>query len=204
MININIQVIFMDHSQIQRCHLIRRCPFEKPDLRIFISTVDMTCLITPCSLTPVDLTYTCSLRSAQRLEEPMSREDEDFSEHDYYNSIPGKEPPVGGVVDSRLRPSSSMLGHIHSQPQSKAAAQVWGQSAAATAFTVVFTLGFKVGKVKKKKTIAIENFVLNTYHFAFSTSPTGGALITCLIPWHSAVVCYIISTQYYLLYILNY
>lgn len=124
MININIQVIFMDHSQIQRCHLIRRCPFEKPDLRIFISTVDMTCLITPCSLTPVDLTYTCSLRSAQRLEEPMSREDEDFSEHDYYNSIPGKEPPVGGVVDSRLRPSSSMLGHIHSQPQSKAAAQV--------------------------------------------------------------------------------
>lgn len=148
MININIQVIFMDHSQIQRCHLIRRCPFEKPDLRIFISTVDMTCLITPCSLTPVDLTYTCSLRSAQRLEEPMSREDEDFSEHDYYNSIPGKEPPVGGVVDSRLRPSSSMLGHIHSQPQSKAAAQVWGQSAAATAFTVVFMLGFKVGKVK--------------------------------------------------------
>ncbi|XP_024921376.1 SHC-transforming protein 2 isoform X2 [Cynoglossus semilaevis] len=63
-------------------------------------------------------------RSAQRLEEPMSREDEDFSEHDYYNSIPGKEPPVGGVVDSRLRPSSSMLGHIHSQPQSKAAAQM--------------------------------------------------------------------------------
>ncbi|KAF3834849.1 hypothetical protein F7725_027407 [Dissostichus mawsoni] len=38
-------------------------------------------------------------------------------------SIPGKEPPVGGVVDSRLRPSGSLLGHIHTQPQSKTAAQ---------------------------------------------------------------------------------
>ncbi|KAJ4943932.1 hypothetical protein JOQ06_006425, partial [Pogonophryne albipinna] len=39
-------------------------------------------------------------------------------------SIPGKEPPVGGVVDSRLRPSGSLLGHIHTQPQSKTAAQM--------------------------------------------------------------------------------
>uniref|UniRef100_A0A3B5LVR4 SHC (Src homology 2 domain containing) transforming protein 2 n=1 Tax=Xiphophorus couchianus TaxID=32473 RepID=A0A3B5LVR4_9TELE len=44
-------------------------------------------------------------------------EDEDASEHDYYNSIPGKEPPVGGVVDSRLRPTGALLGHIHTQPQ---------------------------------------------------------------------------------------
>lgn len=59
-----------------------------------------------------------------RIEEQMWGEDEDFSEHDYYNSIPGKEPPVGGVVDSRLRPSGALLGHIHTQPQSKTAAQV--------------------------------------------------------------------------------
>ena len=59
-----------------------------------------------------------------RTEEPMWGEEEDFSEHDYYNSIPGKEPPVGGLVDSRLRPSGALLGHIHTQPQSKTAAQV--------------------------------------------------------------------------------
>lgn len=70
-------------------------------------------------------TYACmSFFRSVRTEEPMWGEDEDFSEHDYYNSIPGKEPPVGGVVDSRLRPSGALLGHIHTQPQSKTAAQV--------------------------------------------------------------------------------
>ena len=59
-----------------------------------------------------------------RLEEPSWGEDDESSEHDYYNSIPGKEPPLGGVVDSRLRPSTSLIGHIHTQPQSKAANQV--------------------------------------------------------------------------------
>ncbi|KAM9688390.1 SHC-transforming protein 2 isoform 1-T1 [Trichechus inunguis] len=28
--------------------------------------------------------------------------DEEVAEHNYYNSIPGKEPPLGGLVDSRL------------------------------------------------------------------------------------------------------
>ncbi|KAK2835594.1 hypothetical protein Q5P01_016078 [Channa striata] len=65
-----------------------------------------------------------SMERLARQEEPMWAEDEDVSEHDYYNSIPGKEPPVGGVVDSRLRPSAALLGHIHTQPQSKAAAQM--------------------------------------------------------------------------------
>uniref|UniRef100_A0A096LV52 SHC (Src homology 2 domain containing) transforming protein 2 n=1 Tax=Poecilia formosa TaxID=48698 RepID=A0A096LV52_POEFO len=59
-----------------------------------------------------------------RTEEPVWGEDEDASEHDYYNSIPGKEPPVGGVVDSRLRPTGALLGHIHTQPQSKTATQM--------------------------------------------------------------------------------
>ncbi|XP_042273249.1 SHC-transforming protein 2 isoform X1 [Thunnus maccoyii] len=65
-----------------------------------------------------------SMERSVRTEEPMWGEDEDFSEHDYYNSIPGKEPPVGGVVDSRLRPSGALLGHIHTQPQNKTAAQM--------------------------------------------------------------------------------
>ncbi|CAL9696292.1 unnamed protein product [Knipowitschia caucasica] len=63
-------------------------------------------------------TMTSAERSV-RPEEPVWAEEEDFSDHDYYNSIPGKEPPVGGVVDSRLRPSASLLGHIHTQPQSR-------------------------------------------------------------------------------------
>lgn len=62
-------------------------------------------------------TMTSAERSL-RLEEPVWGEEDDFSDHDYYNSIPGKEPPVGGVVDSRLRHSGALLGHIHTQPQS--------------------------------------------------------------------------------------
>uniref|UniRef100_A0A3B4AR92 Uncharacterized protein n=1 Tax=Periophthalmus magnuspinnatus TaxID=409849 RepID=A0A3B4AR92_9GOBI len=50
-----------------------------------------------------------TMASAERPEEPVWGEEEDFSDHDYYNSIPGKEPPVGGVVDTRLRPSASLL-----------------------------------------------------------------------------------------------
>ncbi|XP_037830087.1 SHC-transforming protein 2 isoform X2 [Kryptolebias marmoratus] len=65
-----------------------------------------------------------SVERPVRMEEPVWGEDEDFSEHDYYNSIPGKEPPVGGVVDSRLRPTGALLGHIHTQPQSKTAHQM--------------------------------------------------------------------------------
>ncbi|KAL6468737.1 hypothetical protein MHYP_G00222610 [Metynnis hypsauchen] len=55
-----------------------------------------------------------------RTEESAWGDDEEPSEHDYYNSIPGKEPPLGGVVDSRLRPSGALLGHVHSLPNSKA------------------------------------------------------------------------------------
>lgn len=68
-------------------------------------------------------TMTSTERSV-RPEEPMWGEEENFSEHDYYNSIPGKEPPVGGLVDTRLRSSGALLGHIHTQPQSKNAAQM--------------------------------------------------------------------------------
>lgn len=71
-----------------------------------------------------NLTPPLSLSRSVRMEEPVWGEEEDFSEHDYYNSIPGKEPPVGGIVDSRFRPTGALLGHIHTQPQSKMAHQV--------------------------------------------------------------------------------
>lgn len=46
-------------------------------------------------------------------EESAWGEDEEAADHDYYNSIPGKEPPPGGLIDSRLRHS-----HIRTQPSS--------------------------------------------------------------------------------------
>uniref|UniRef100_A0A8C0ILW4 SHC-transforming protein 2 n=1 Tax=Chelonoidis abingdonii TaxID=106734 RepID=A0A8C0ILW4_CHEAB len=36
-------------------------------------------------------------------EESAWGDEEETAEHDYYNSIPGKEPPLGGLIDSRLR-----------------------------------------------------------------------------------------------------
>uniref|UniRef100_A0A8C9MRJ8 SHC2 protein n=1 Tax=Serinus canaria TaxID=9135 RepID=A0A8C9MRJ8_SERCA len=43
-------------------------------------------------------------------EESAWGEDEEAAEHDYYNSIPGKEPPPGGLVDSRLHHSTQPAG----------------------------------------------------------------------------------------------
>ncbi|KFO70869.1 SHC-transforming protein 2, partial [Cuculus canorus] len=54
---------------------------------------------------------THSHRRMLSAEESAWGEDEEVAEHDYYNSIPGKEPPPGGLIDSRLR-----HGHIHTQP----------------------------------------------------------------------------------------
>lgn len=36
------------------------------------------------------------------LEESAWGDDDEAADHNYYNSIPGKEPPLGGLVDSRL------------------------------------------------------------------------------------------------------
>lgn len=33
---------------------------------------------------------------------PWTEEEEDLAEHPYYNNIPGKMPPPGGFIDSRL------------------------------------------------------------------------------------------------------
>ncbi|XP_036255124.1 SHC-transforming protein 2 [Molothrus ater] len=55
-------------------------------------------------------------------EESAWGEDEEAAEHDYYNSIPGKEPPPGGLVDSRLR-------HIRTQPPSSVPSSQGGLAA---------------------------------------------------------------------------
>ncbi|XP_053159117.1 SHC-transforming protein 2 isoform X2 [Hemicordylus capensis] len=51
---------------------------------------------------------------AMGMEESAWGEDEETSEHNYYNRIPGKEPPPGGLVDFRLWHGIS-LSRTHSQ-----------------------------------------------------------------------------------------
>uniref|UniRef100_A0A8C5UBQ3 SHC-transforming protein 2 n=1 Tax=Malurus cyaneus samueli TaxID=2593467 RepID=A0A8C5UBQ3_9PASS len=60
-------------------------------------------------------------------EESAWGEDEEAAEHDYYNNIPGKEPPPGGLVDSRLRHSTA-LGHVRAQPSTGGVPGDCGQS----------------------------------------------------------------------------
>ncbi|KAJ7396348.1 SHC-transforming protein 2 [Pitangus sulphuratus] len=50
-------------------------------------------------------------------EESAWGEDEEVAEHNYYNSIPGKEPPPGGLIDSRFH-HGTVLGHVRTQPSS--------------------------------------------------------------------------------------
>ncbi|NXJ07947.1 SHC2 protein, partial [Odontophorus gujanensis] len=49
------------------------------------------------------------------MEESAWGEDDEVAEHDYYNSIPGKEPPPGGLIDSRLQ-HSAFPGRVRVQP----------------------------------------------------------------------------------------
>lgn len=63
-------------------------------------------------------------------EESAWGEDDEAGEHDYYNSIPGKEPPPGGLVDSRLR-HGTLLGHVRIQPPSSSPASQVSFGAAA-------------------------------------------------------------------------
>lgn len=120
----------IDHLHMSRCHLMGLNPYENPDTHIH-DNCENRCLSNIRITADSNLDWlhrlcvnTYVVFRSVRTEEPMWGEDEDFSDHDYYNSIPGKEPPIGGVVDSRLRTSGALLGHIHTQPQSKAAAQV--------------------------------------------------------------------------------
>lgn len=42
------------------------------------------------------------LRVINMAELPWTEEEEESSEHPYYNNIPGKMPPPGGFIDTRL------------------------------------------------------------------------------------------------------
>lgn len=55
----------------------------------------------PCVLGPLPVLGLLSVLRLTGLEESAWGDEEDI-EHNYYNSIPGKEPPLGGLVDSRL------------------------------------------------------------------------------------------------------
>uniref|UniRef100_A0A8C3MDI6 Uncharacterized protein n=1 Tax=Geospiza parvula TaxID=87175 RepID=A0A8C3MDI6_GEOPR len=55
-------------------------------------------------------------------ESAWGEDEEGAAEHDYYNSIPGKEPPPGGLVDSRLC-------HIRTQPSSSVPPSQGGSAA---------------------------------------------------------------------------
>lgn len=95
----------------------------------------------PCHIWELNYLFlSCHLRNI-RTEDSAWGDDEDSLEHDYYNSIPGKVPPFGGVVDSRLKPCTALLGHIHSQPESKAV-QVIPQPPASTLTTKPFDIVF--------------------------------------------------------------
>ncbi|XP_006876788.1 PREDICTED: SHC-transforming protein 2 [Chrysochloris asiatica] len=63
--------------------------------------------------------------------------DEEAAEHNYYNSIPGKEPPLGGLVDSRLAPSQpcalGALGQGTSPARRDARGLLWDLGPSGTA-----------------------------------------------------------------------
>ena len=48
------------------------------------------------------LNYSFLFRVLNMEELPWTEEEEDSAEHPYYNNIPGKMPPPGGFIDTRL------------------------------------------------------------------------------------------------------
>ncbi|XP_023647845.1 SHC-transforming protein 3 isoform X4 [Paramormyrops kingsleyae] len=46
-------------------------------------------------------------------ETPCTEEEEETTEHPYYNNIPGKMPPPGGFIDTRLKNQNSGQGESH-------------------------------------------------------------------------------------------
>uniref|UniRef100_A0A8D0GYG5 PID domain-containing protein n=1 Tax=Sphenodon punctatus TaxID=8508 RepID=A0A8D0GYG5_SPHPU len=58
----------------------------------------------------------------QSLDEPWMEEDGEAAEHPYYNSVPNKTPPTGGVIDARLKarlPSCATAGKEQTYYQSR-------------------------------------------------------------------------------------
>ncbi|XP_033615336.1 SHC-transforming protein 2, partial [Fukomys damarensis] len=71
------------------------------------------------------------------LEEPAWGDEEEAEGHNYYNSIPGKEPPPGGLVDSRLAVTQpctlAALGQRASPLQRDTRSLQWDQGSSGSA-----------------------------------------------------------------------
>uniref|UniRef100_H3AE88 SHC adaptor protein 2 n=1 Tax=Latimeria chalumnae TaxID=7897 RepID=H3AE88_LATCH len=106
-----VAYVAKDPVNLRACHILECCDGLAQTV---ISTIGQA----------FELRFKQYLHSPQSLVPPQERtvgteeltigEEEDCSEHDYYNSIPGKEPPLGGLVDSRLRHGT--LSHVHNPP----------------------------------------------------------------------------------------
>ncbi|XP_018604987.1 SHC-transforming protein 3 isoform X1 [Scleropages formosus] len=70
-------------------------------------------------------------------ESPWTEEEEETTEHPYYNNIPGKMPPPGGFIDTRLKnqmsgpneshQSSPVAGQDQTYYQGRHCAESWGE-----------------------------------------------------------------------------
>ncbi|XP_043909832.1 SHC-transforming protein 2 isoform X2 [Protopterus annectens] len=107
-----VAYVAKDPVNQRACHILECCDGLAQNV---ISTIGQA----------FELRFKQYLHSPPKLVTPLDRitgtkdstwgDEEDSGEHDYYNSIPGKEPPLGGVIDSRLR-FGTPLSHIHTQP----------------------------------------------------------------------------------------
>lgn len=75
--------------------------FFHPPLRALAPRSWHPCSLCPGYRGPCLCSCLLSVFRLTGLEESAWGDEEDM-EHNYYNSIPGKEPPLGGLVDSRL------------------------------------------------------------------------------------------------------
>ncbi|ETE58323.1 hypothetical protein L345_15955, partial [Ophiophagus hannah] len=102
-ISLKRQLTFGLPLSLQACHILECCDGLAQSI---ISTVGQA----------FELRFKQYLHSPPQTVAPQERttgvddswgEEEDSSGHNYYNSIPGKQPPLGGLVDSRLHYGSA-------------------------------------------------------------------------------------------------
>ncbi|KAG8147289.1 hypothetical protein E2320_022779 [Naja naja] len=102
-ISLQRQLTFGLPLSLQACHILECCDGLAQSI---INTVGQA----------FELRFKQYLHSPPQTVAPQERttgvddswgEEEDSSGHNYYNSIPGKQPPLGGLVDSRLHYGSA-------------------------------------------------------------------------------------------------
>lgn len=76
-------------------------PYRKPQSALV--TVPLRPSLLPSVRPPTTLLTPVRLRMAGFDGSAWDEEEEEPPDHQYYNDFPGKEPPLGGVVDMRLR-----------------------------------------------------------------------------------------------------